>query len=335
MKALNRLILLAGVLTLAALLWHFKPSVIWADVSQVGMLGLVVILSFQICDHTLNALGWRFAFRPDEAGRVPLPLLVRVRIAGDGVNYLTPSGQIAGELVRPGLLGDVLPSEAKNSSVAVAKFAQALGQAAFIIVGLFFVVLGKTHILSGRELWLSALGPLLVAGLIGLGIFLITRPESSGRFLWGLGGPAVETLRGQMRGYLRAHPGRFVLSTFCFTLGYGWGMLEVLLITRFMGLRLSAIDALAVETLSNVVDAAMFMVPGKVGTQEAGKTAIFELLGLPAGQGLAFGLIRHLRELVWASGGFLLYTLSWRKGAPPRGSSGAAPGPRASAALGG
>ena len=55
---------------------------------------------------------------------------------------------------------------------------------------------------------------------------------------------------------------------------------EIMLICYFMGLEISPIQALAVETLSNVVDALMFMVPAKVGTQEAGKVAIFKALGM-------------------------------------------------------
>ena len=65
-------------------------------------------------------------------------------------------------------------------------------------------------------------------------------------------------------------------------------------------------QALAVEIFSNIVDSMMFFVPAKVGTQEAGKTAIFHLLGYRAGQGLAFGLIRHTREVIWSSAGFLI-----------------------------
>ncbi len=313
MKAFNRLVLLAGVATLATLLWHFSPSTIWRDVSQVGLLGLVCILPFQIFDHLLNALGWRFAFTPEDAPKAKLGELVRARMAGDGVNYLTPSGQIAGEFVRPGMLGDALTQASKNTSVAIAKFAQALGQAVFIMVGLLFVVLGQMNVLDGRELWLSLCGALLVVGLIALAIFVITRQGGEKGVFWRVGGEKLQGLRGQMREFMLRHPGRFVLSTLGFTLGYAWGMLEVLLICHFMSVSVDPLQALAVETISNIIDAAFFMVPGKIGTQEAGKTAIFKALGLPAAQGLAFGLIRHVRELVWASAGFALYALNQRR----------------------
>jgi hypothetical protein len=309
MKLLQRFILLAGFATMALLLWRFKPATIWAQISQVGALGFLAILPFQICDHLLNALGWRFAFSAEDAIGVPFWRLVKVRIAGDGVNYLTPSGTIAGELVRPALLGDAAPAAVKNYSVAVAKFAQALAQMAFILVGLIFVLLGHLNILEGRELALSLAGTCLAMGIIGLALYVLTASGGWAVRLWRKF-PNVGALREQMREYLMAHPGRFLLSTVCFMLGYAWGGAEVLLICYFMGLSMSPLAALAVEVFSNIVDSIMFFVPAKVGTQEAGKTAIFKLLGYRASQGLAFGLIRHTREIIWASGGFLYYALN-------------------------
>lgn len=315
MKALRWAVLAAGLATLGFLLWRLNPAAVWGRVSQVGW-GILPILSFQICDHLLNALGWRFAFSREDARFVPFWRLVKVRIAGDGVNYLTPSGQIAGELVRPAMLGDVRPEDVKNSSVLVAKFAQALAQAVFILVGLLFVALYHMNFLEGRELGLSIGGALLVVGLVSLAIYATSAEK--GWWAERLGRrPAIAAMRDRMRTYLRRHPGRFLLSTLCFTLGYAWGMLEVMLICWFMGVWVEPIKALAVETLSNVVDSLMFMVPAKVGTQEAGKVAIFKAIGYPASLGLAMGLIRHLRELAWASAGFALYAFSRSSGSSP------------------
>jgi len=131
-----------------------------------------------------------------------------------------------------------------------------------------------------------------------------------------------------IRRYLREHPGRFSLSTLFFMAGYAWGALEVLLICALMGIPMPLLTALSVEVLSNVVDSLLFMVPAKAGTQEAGKVAIFHGLGYPAGSGLAFGLIRHCRELAWAAAGLLLYTLS-RRAAGPAAAQPESPQPRA------
>jgi uncharacterized membrane protein YbhN (UPF0104 family) len=44
----------------------------------------------------------------------------------------------------------------------------------------------------------------------------------------------------------------------------------------------------------------MFLfVPGRAGTAEGVRTGVFVLLGLPASTGVAYGLVRRAREILW------------------------------------
>lgn len=316
MGLFKKLVTLAGLGTFLYLLWRFDARLIWAETSAVGA-GFLLILPFQIFDHTLNAMAWRFAFRPKDAAAVPLARLILVRMAGDGVNYLTPSGNIAGEFVRPGMIADLRPPDVTVTSVLVAKFTQALGQAFFIIGGIL-LLLGRLDSVSAarKAVGLGASG--LIAALVLTGFVVLTNKGRLGDRIWSLAerfGPGV---RENLQVFVAQHPGRLVLSIVFFMLGYAWGALEVLLICHFLSVPLDLRTALAIEVLSNVVDSVMFMVPAKIGTQEAGKTAIFAGLGLPPHQGLALGLIRHLRELIWASAGFSIYLLHQKGAFLPR-----------------
>ena len=310
---LERLILFAGLTMIGVMIWHFEPSEVWRDISRIGWLGFALVIVFQFFDHILNALGWRWSFAPEDAKDIPLLTLVKARVAGDGVNYLTLSASIAGELVRPGMLGPVKSAEVKNTSVVVAKFSQAFGQALFIMLGIVFVVQGKLDFLSPAQraagLGAAGLTMLLVAAAIGV----LTSQGALADALWKKAG-GLASIRGPLRATLSRHPGRFAVATVFFCLGYAWGTLEVLLICHFMGLEIGPAAALAVEVLSNVVDSLAFMVPAKLGTQEGGKALIFHGLGYGAAQGLAFGLIRHTREFAWASAGFLMYAWSRHRG---------------------
>lgn len=311
MSWLKRLVLAAGVATLVYLLWHFDPRLVWAEVAGFGW-AFAVVIPFQLFDHALNALGWRFAFRPEDAPRMPLWRLIYVRVAGDGVNYLTPSANIGGEFVRPAMLGPGASLEARITSVVLAKFTQALGQAAFIVSGMLLLVHGKLDFLGPAQKTAALTFTSLTAASVLFAIWVLTRPNPLGERIWRLAA-RLGNVREPLRRFVADHPWRLVLSGFFFALGYAWGAFEVWLICRFMGVPMDLRTAFAVEVLSNVIDSAMFMVPAKVGTQEAGKTAIFAGLGLPARQGLAFGLIRHVRELVWAAMGLGLYALHRRR----------------------
>lgn len=311
MKAARRwftaLILALGTAMFVYLLWSFGPLRVWGLFRGFGW-GFAVVLPFQIFDHMLNATGWYFAFAPADAAKVSFWDLVRVRVGGDGVNYLTPSGNIAGEFVRPGMLRGTAPQEAKVSSVFIAKATQSVGQALFVLFGLLYLLNSRAYAFkAGQAGWAAAGMSVIIFGVaVVLGVFA-ARPPAALKRRFPAAIEKTEPMRRSLRDYLSRHPGRLAGSILFFMLGYAWGAAEIWLICRFLGFPVGPEIALCIEFLSNVVDSFAFMVPAKIGTQEAGKTAIFKGLGLAADVGFTVGLIRHTREMLWAAGGLALY----------------------------
>ncbi len=310
MRLLRKVILAAGLLTLAFLLWKLDPAEIWRLSSAVGW-GFLLILAQEAVPHLFNTLGWVFAMSREHARLFRFGELYRHRIQGDGVNYLTPSGTIAGEYTRALLVDNAVAADIRMGGVAAAKCTQSIAQISFAMLGTALLLPGSIPALSPYEDSLRTLAFSVLAGLGAAGaVELFLRkspppPAAQGHWLRGL--PS------QVRGYFRAHPGRWLASIFFFGLGYAWSALEVYWACRFLGMPVDARTALLIEVLSNSADMLFFMVPAKVGTQEAGKTAIFHWLGLGARTGLAFGIVRHLRELLWAALGMALYSLELRK----------------------
>ncbi|MEK7388957.1 MAG: lysylphosphatidylglycerol synthase domain-containing protein [Elusimicrobiota bacterium] len=306
-------VLVLGSLTFIYLLISFGPRLVWDQLRRFGW-GFALVLPFQILDHMVNALGWRFAFTRADAARVSFWRLVKVRIAGDGVNYLTPSGNIAGEFVRPAMMGECVPYDAMVTSVIIAKAAQAWGQALFVLVGLAWLLHDRSYSFQGRQAWWATLSMGVIIGGVALVVWALTAepPDWLSRRFPAAVASTVGPRR-RLREFLRRHPARLVLSTLCFILGYAWGAAEIWLIANLMGLDLSGRQALTIEFLSNVIDAMMFMVPAKIGTQEAGKAVIFSGLGLAPSAGFTLAIIRHARELIWAAGGFLFFAAHQRK----------------------
>lgn len=310
---LTRAVLLIGSATFIALLWSLGPARIAEHLLAFGW-GFLLVMPFQIFDHMLNAIGWRLSFSPENARKTKFWNLVYVRIAGDGVNYLTPSANIAGEFVRPGMLKGDLSEDEKISSVLVAKATQSVGQALFVLIGLAYLLHGHFVALSSRRTVIGALG--MVGILLGVAtgiILLLVQPPQFLELRYPKLFRALAPIRARVRIYIGGHPCRMGLSTAFFMLGYTWGAAEVWLIARLMGLHLTAAMSMSIEFLSNLVDALAFMVPAKIGTQEAGKTAIFAGLGLAAEMGFTLGIIRHVREVCWAGLGLLFYGRHKRK----------------------
>jgi glycosyltransferase 2 family protein len=299
---------LLGLLGLAILVGLADTHAVRVALLEVGW-GIVLVVGQEVVAHLLNTLGWRFAFAREHVASLPFGELLRLRLAGDAINYLTPSATIAGEYARVAMLGDRLAADVRTASVVVAKSAQTLAQAVFIAAGLS--LLGAGFVIAGPSRSLAFWG--LGLGLL-LAILLVC--GSTAAHL----GPVRAFSRNAARrlaAFLRDHPGRVVLSTFMFVLAYGWGSFEAYWICRFLGIPVPVFTALAIEVLSLSVDGMLFMVPAKIGTQEGGKVAVFAALGLPASLGLAFGLVRHVRELSWAGIGMLLYARSARRRRSP------------------
>lgn len=290
-----------GVLGLVVLLWRIDRAAVTLSLRHVGW-GMALVLSQEIVAHALNALAWRFAFRPESARRVSLGELIRLRVAGDAINYLTPTATIGGEVARTMLLSDACGVEARAASVVIAKATQTLAQAFFITGGLVFVA--QAWGFTGR--WLPAAGVVLLVAALAVS-------RSRGR------SARVEALwrwiaRAGIVDFVRNYPERIAASTLLFALAYAWGTFEAYWICRFLGHPVSPFTAFTLEALSITIDGLLFVVPAKLGTQEGGKVIAFVALGLPGSLGFAFGVVRHVRELIWAALGIVLYGVAARRG---------------------
>lgn len=303
----TRVVLALGAATFFWLLWKFDPVQVWGRLLSFGW-GFAVVLPFQAFDHALNAAGWRFSFAPEAAAKTSLAELMRVRVAGDGVNYLTPSANVAGEFVRPAMLRAPISLDEKVASVVLAKIAQAAGQALFILAGLAYLLQTRLFAFQGRQALIGGLAVgAILAGLAASTWILATSPPEAVARRFPRAMERTAPVRALLRAYLSRRPGRFAASIAMFAAGYAWGALEIWLIVQLLGAPLGPAACLSIEFLSNLVDAMAFMVPAKIGTQEAGKAAIFAGMGLPADLGFTVGVVRHVREVAWAGLGFALY----------------------------
>lgn len=92
----------------------------------------------------------------------------------------------------------------------------------------------------------------------------------------------------------------------CHLLAWALESLEIWLVLRFLDVPVSLPTAAAVQSFGNAVKFVTFMVPASLGALEGGNVAIFAAFGLGGATGLAYTLIRRLREIAWAAVGLLV-----------------------------
>ncbi len=300
--------LLLGAGLLGATLRHVGVAGLVRDLRVIGW-GLAVILLVESLNVLFNTTGWALAFPAGERTVGGVRLLA-ARLAGDGVNYLTPSGTVGGELLRVRLLGGGVPLGLRWASVGVAKLGQTVAQAVFVLLGLAIVVPGLADV-SHAAAWLVGGGAAVLvwgtlAWLLRRGLWATLASVAGGL---GVGGWVPKSWDGPGReldaAVTRLGHRRLLASLACFVAGWAVGAAEIWVILAWLGGRVGWETALALETGSVLIEGVLFFVPGKVGTQEGGKVLLFALLGLDPVRGLTVGVVRRIRELSYAALGLV------------------------------
>jgi glycosyltransferase 2 family protein len=304
MAMAERLLLGAGIVLFIVLVTRIGPTAVWDNLRMIGW-GFILVLAQEGVSYCSNTTGWRFAFPPPRPP-VRFRQLLAARLAGEAINNLTPTATIGGEVVRGRMLEGVVEPSVAWASIAIAKLMQTFAQMSFVFLGLLIVV-RRTPLPEGFERGLLIGLVVLTSGLL-TGIFMQRRgmfmagSRLAGRF--GIRMPArlldqLARLDIEIRRFYAA-PGPFLLSVLGFFVGWCMGVVEVYIVLYFLDVGASLSRAVTIEVLSVAIDALLFFVPAKAGTQEGGKVVIFEVLGLDPAKGLALGIIRRLRELSWS-----------------------------------
>jgi hypothetical protein len=316
----HRLILVAGFVALGVLVWKLDVRAVLDIVSRVGW-GILFLLLLGFVPPLLNAAAWRLSFEPEDGRSYRFTTLWSLWLAMDGVNYLVPTGSVAGEVARATLLGGTPPFEVRTASVLVSRFGQTVAQLSIVLIGL--VVLVAPLPAMARHGWVTVAASVLLALLaLAAAAYLLLAPrlvrEEDG--VPGPGEPPDGWLRrtpAQLRLYFGRHRARFFFAVLLLAAAYAWNAVEAWWICRLIGLPVDVRTAVTIEVLSVAIDGLFFIVPAKIGTQELGKVAVFSLLGLPVRFGFAFGIVRHVRELFWAAVGLLIYGARRRRSPDP------------------
>src|SRR5579885_2305231 len=130
MRRLETIFIVIGLLFYGWLLRDLGLGSIYADLRLVGW-GLGVTISLEALARLANTLGWRATI--DNCPRqLTLPKLFAARIAGEAIDYTTPSAQLGGQVVMALMVRQRLPIAAGLATVVIATFAEALGQIGFI-----------------------------------------------------------------------------------------------------------------------------------------------------------------------------------------------------------
>ena len=240
------------------------------------------------------------------------------RIAGEAVDYVTPSAQLGGQFVMAMMVRHKLPMAAGLVTVVVAALAEMLGQVGFITGGMLSVLPFEARF--HHLLW-PALGGLGLAVAFAAGFFYvqIKRPFSH---LWRAAAiwtsPESPTTRCATPpprptrccwSFTRTIAGASSSRAYATWLHGASDPLEIYILLLLLHEPVTWQIALLVEVFGQLIERVTFMIPAKLVSQEGGKALVMAMLGYPADVGFAVGLLRRFKEMVWVFFGLSSLTL--------------------------
>jgi uncharacterized membrane protein YbhN (UPF0104 family) len=291
---------------------HFGLSHVLGYVRLAGW-GLLLTISLEGVARLLNTLGWRVTIG-DYPRALSLHELFSARIAGEAVDYTTPSAQLGGQFVMALMVRRKLRMPMGLSSVMVAALAESLGQILFVTVALL-VSLRLVPATEGLY-WPIVGGFALALALAGGFFFIQTRRPFS--YLWRAAAkleiPSIDRFAASeaaaeadqlLLNFYARNRGRLAAACLCYLLAWSLGPVEIYILLRLLEQPAALQIALLVEALGILIERATFLIPAKLVSQEGGKALIFAMLGYPASVGFAVGFLRRIKEMVWVALGLI------------------------------
>ena len=277
-----------------------------------------LILAVEFLIDALHTEGWRHCLPTGARRLVPRLDLLLVRTAGVGVNVLTPTATVGGEVVKGMLLKRWIELGDGFASVMIDKLTFALGQTGFLLVGLVAVL--QVVPFSPRERMLSVVAAALwLAGVAGFFIL-----QQRGIFRFGVG--ALRTVFGgsgiferlpehaadfdeRITRFLATHHADLAASVGWHFAGQAARTFQFYVALRALGFDPSLETCLTAASGLVFMEATLFLIPGKVGVLEGGYVLVFSALGYPSWVAIVVSFALRLSELGSAVAG--LGALGW------------------------
>ncbi len=313
LKILKILLLAFGLGLLAFMIHRIGLANIADELQKLGLnIGIILIPYFLV--YLFDALGWRLTLG-ERGGSIGFGRIFMCRMAGEAVNYITPSAYLAGEPVKAYLIrrhGVALLDGL--ASVVTAKTVMVIAQVLFILLGIGLALLSQPDddgilIASGLILAIVSLsaaflvfvqhrgmfsGLLRLLEILSLPTGFLKRREES-----------IRELDERIRSFYRERRGSLGLTLGLFMLGWLIGSLEVYLVIYYLGLPIDLFTAISIEALATVIRAAVFFIPSGLGAQEGGNILLFAAFGFSPVTAMTFSILRRVREALWIGIGLL------------------------------
>ncbi|HKY64468.1 MAG TPA: flippase-like domain-containing protein [bacterium] len=327
-RRLRQFFFLLGLALFVYLVVRLKPAVLLEYLRTVGWnFGWILLVS--LFWYLAYALAWEI-FLKNLSRRVRLWDILKIKVAGEAINSITPLSWGGGDPARILMLKDHIPVTEGTASVVVDRTLNNLAIALFMLIGVV-ITLVKFPLSPTLEIGL----PLVLLIFVGASVFLYYRSHE-GLFAFILDllkklrikktfsektENQVREIDGHISRFYKMNRKGFLAAFALHFFGRLCGVAELYLAARFLGHPLAWLDAYLLASVTVIINMVFVFVPGTLGVMEGAFAGIFALLKLDPAVGTSIQIVRRTRMLFWTAAGFVIMA-RMRGGERPRPGTG-------------
>lgn len=317
MSKTKLIVVLFGLGLIAYLFAKIGISAVFAQLSLLGWKAFLVVIPFLLINY-IDTWAWIFTFPPPfSQHNISFLKVFYLRLWGEAINNFTATAHIGGDVTRIYCLKSLgMPMTQGTVSVVMDKAALIISEILFIYTGIL-LLLAKIEWPASVKwgvaflLILVLLAIYIILAMVHKGVFSRVVEMVYSRWKWERILQFYEKMKHldlHLAQFYKNHRREFIHSNVWHYLGWLAGAVESWLMLWLLGINVGAVDAVMIEALMILVKGVGFFVIGSLGIQEGGSVFLFHLLDMGQGTGLAFSLLKRIRELFYGLVGWIIFS---------------------------
>ena len=273
----------------------------------------LAILLIYFFGFVLDSYSWQLCIENLVKTKLKLHQIFKIRIIGEAFNYVL--FQVGGEPIKALLLKNNFGIKYKSSigSLILAKTIILFALIIFCFIGLLSIF--YTNKFGANFENASLIGFILFTALISL-FFIVQRYKLTSKIhnifknklskKFNIFFKNLQEMEHKISEFYKKTKKDFFKILFLNLCNWFFGALELYAIFFLLNQKITFLEAIAIETLVQLVRAMLFFIPSNLGTQEGVFVLAVNALKDSTPLGLAVAIIRRLREVIWISIGLTL-----------------------------
>ena len=300
---------------ISLLIFIFKKVDINLFLNELNKLrfSFLAILLIYFIGFILDSYSWKLCIENLVKTELKLHQIFKIRIIGEAFNYIL--FQIGGEPIKAFLLKNNFGIKYKTSigSLILAKTIILFALIIFCFIGLLSIF--YTNKFGNKFENASLIGFVLFTFLISL-FFIVQRYKLTSKIhnifknklsrKFNTFFKHLQETEHKISEFYKKTKKDFFKILFLNLCNWFFGALELYAIFFLLNQKITFLEAVAIETLVQLVRAMLFFIPSNLGTQEGVFVLAVNVLKDSTPLGLAVAIIRRLREVIWISIGLTL-----------------------------